>query len=67
MNTTVLKGKKIFMTGATSGLGKEAAFHFARQGALLILLARSEQSYHAVIEEYKIKFPNSSKSTMLAS
>lgn len=53
-----LKGKKIFMTGATSGLGKEAAHHFIHQGAHLIVLARNEKKYDAFIAEYRTKFPN---------
>jgi len=46
------------MTGATSGLGKVAALHFANQGALLIVFARNEQKYKALVEEYHTKFPN---------
>lgn len=35
-----LKGKKVFITGASSGIGRSCAVTFARQGADLILCAR---------------------------
>lgn len=34
------KGKVVVMTGASSGLGKQMAQGFARQGANLVLMAR---------------------------
>lgn len=35
-----LQGKVVVLTGASSGLGREAAAHFARRGSVLVLAAR---------------------------
>jgi NAD(P)-dependent dehydrogenase (short-subunit alcohol dehydrogenase family) len=45
------KGKVIIITGATSGLGKEAAKVFAAKGASLILPVRNTEKAKAVAEE----------------
>ena len=37
-----VKGKRLLITGATSGIGLAAAIEFARRGAQLTLIARSE-------------------------
>lgn len=46
-----LKQKKIIITGASTGLGKQIAFSAARQGAALILLARNREKLSAVASE----------------
>lgn len=38
-----LRGKVIVITGATSGIGKQAAIQFAKRNAKLVLLARNKQ------------------------
>jgi len=48
-----LKGKIIVITGANIGIGKAAAEVFARRGASLRLLCRSEEKTRPVIEELK--------------
>ena len=35
-----LKGRVAVITGASSGLGKQMAYAFAKQGANLVILAR---------------------------
>lgn len=53
-----LQGKIIVITGASGGLGKEIAIQSAKQGASVILLARSLDKLkalrHMLIETYKI-------------
>lgn len=56
MNTNIT-GKKIFMTGATSGLGKVAALHVAGLGANVTVLARDKMKAEKLITEFKLKFP----------
>ena len=56
MNTNIT-GKNIFMTGATSGLGKVAALHVAGLGANVTILARDNKKAEKLITEFKLKFP----------
>ena len=56
MNSNIT-GKKIFMTGATSGLGKVAALHVAGLGANVTVLARDKKKAEKLINEFKLKFP----------
>ncbi|XP_072030383.1 dehydrogenase/reductase SDR family member 7-like [Amphiura filiformis] len=46
-----LQGKVIWITGASSGIGKALALHLARKGAKLILSARNEDSLKQVKDE----------------
>ena len=53
-----LKGKVAVITGASSGLGKQMAFGFAKQGADLVLLARRLEKLEKVkkeLEKLKVK------------
>lgn len=54
------KDKIIFMTGATSGLGKISALKAAENGATVIVLARSMEKGQTLITEFKNLFPTSS-------
>lgn len=52
-----IQGKTIWITGASSGIGRELGIQLAQLGARLILSARSEQ----LLLELKEKLPQSSK------
>jgi len=49
--STLLDNRIILVTGASDGIGREAAITYARYGASVILLGRNEEKLHAVIEE----------------
>ncbi|QIL39198.1 SDR family oxidoreductase [Pedobacter sp. HDW13] len=46
-----LEGKKILVTGASSGIGKATAIMFAANGATLIITGRDEQKLNAVLTQ----------------
>ena len=46
-----IEGKKFFITGGTSGLGKESAAALIRRGAHVTITARSEQKGAAMVAE----------------
>ncbi len=50
--------KTVLITGATSGLGKEAAFKIAEKGYNIILTGRDNAKGQKVLEELKVKSPN---------
>src|ERR1700749_1869062 len=49
--TTAFKNKVVLVTGASRGIGKAVALAFARQGATLVLAARSSERLQAVHHE----------------
>lgn len=51
--TGLLNNRIILVTGASDGIGKEAALTYARHGASVILLGRNETKLIAVKEEIK--------------
>jgi 3-hydroxy acid dehydrogenase/malonic semialdehyde reductase len=51
-----LKSKIVFITGATSGIGKAAVYQFAESGADLILTARRENILQEIAEDIKSKY-----------
>jgi len=52
----LLKGKKVFITGASSGIGKACAFAFAKEGADLIISARRIDKINSIADELREKF-----------
>lgn len=52
-----MKAQLIFMTGATSGLGKAAAFDLASNGSTLLIAHRSKIKVGEVIKEFTDQFP----------
>lgn len=55
----MIENKVIFMTGATSGLGKVSALQAAKNGATLIVLVRNLSKGKALQTEFKNQHPES--------
>ncbi len=49
--TNLLSGKTILVTGAGDGIGRSAALNYARYGASVLLLGRTEKKLEAVYDE----------------
>lgn len=49
--------KHIFITGATSGLGKAAALHLAAEGAVVIAASRNSEKGVILLEDYRKQYP----------
>src|SRR5690606_26001891 len=47
-----IKPRRVFITGASSGLGAALARHYARQGAVLGLVARREQVLQSLTRDF---------------
>lgn len=52
-----IQGKRVLITGASSGIGKALAFEFARKGAILILVARRIDRLQKVTQDIQRTFP----------
>ncbi|XP_010182043.1 PREDICTED: corticosteroid 11-beta-dehydrogenase isozyme 1-like [Mesitornis unicolor] len=46
----MLKGKRVIVTGASTGIGEQLAFHLARMGAHVLITARTEAKLQKVVE-----------------
>lgn len=57
---SVLQGKIVFVSGASSGIGKACAERFAKAGAKLILCARSVDKITALAEQMKTLYQTES-------
>lgn len=53
MNRKDLEGKTVFVTGASSGLGRATALELARLGCNLALIARSEDGLNSLAQEVR--------------
>lgn len=58
---SVLQGKIVFVSGASSGIGKACAERFAKAGAKLILCARSIDKITALAEQLKAMYQTESR------
>uniref|UniRef100_A0A8D2NPL3 11-beta-hydroxysteroid dehydrogenase 1 n=2 Tax=Zosterops TaxID=36298 RepID=A0A8D2NPL3_ZOSLA len=47
----MLRGKRVIVTGASSGIGEQMAYHLARMEAHLLLTARTEAKLQKVVEK----------------
>ncbi|CAK6439683.1 unnamed protein product [Pipistrellus nathusii] len=47
----MLQGKKVIVTGASKGIGKEMAYHLAKMGAHVMVTARSEEALKKIVAE----------------
>ena len=44
-----VKGKNVIITGASTGIGEQLAYHYARLGANVVITARREQRLKEVV------------------
>jgi uncharacterized protein len=58
-NRNKFKGKVVLITGASSGIGRQTAIDFARNGAkTIVLVARSKSKLESLENSLKINFPS---------
>lgn len=50
-NPEMLRGKRVIVTGASSGIGEQMAYHLARMGAHIVITARTEQKLKNVVSK----------------
>ena len=53
-----IKGERVLLTGASSGIGKALAFELARKGARIILTSRQFDLLEKAAQEIKCTFPD---------
>ncbi len=61
-----MKGRVCLITGATAGIGREAAFQLARMGATLVLAGRSEERCANTVGQIKEQTGNPSVEYLVA-
>lgn len=50
-NPFTLENKKVIVTGASSGIGRQCAIDFSRMGATVIMIARNEERLNKTLQE----------------
>ena len=48
-----LDGKVAIITGSTSGMGRDTAYLFAKEGAKVVVTGRNEERAKAVVDKIK--------------
>ncbi|NWX28866.1 DHI1 dehydrogenase, partial [Notiomystis cincta] len=49
-NEELLRGKRVIVTGASTGIGEQMAYHLARMGSHILITARTEAKLQKVVE-----------------
>lgn len=52
-NPDVLKGKRVVVTGSSTGIGEQIAYHYARMGAHVMVTSRRENTLKQVVQKCK--------------
>ncbi|XP_061190976.1 hydroxysteroid 11-beta-dehydrogenase 1-like protein [Saccostrea echinata] len=60
-NPDVLKGKRVVVTGSSTGIGEQIAYHYARMGAQVLVTARRENILKQVVARCKELGPKDGK------
>ncbi|XP_038605160.1 corticosteroid 11-beta-dehydrogenase isozyme 1 [Tachyglossus aculeatus] len=47
----MLKGKRVIITGASTGIGEQIAYHLAKMGAHVVITARTEEKLKKVVDK----------------
>lgn len=66
VNTQLMQGKTVLITGATSGIGQETAIGLAKMGAQVIITGRKRQRGEAAVAEIKQASGNPKIDLMIA-
>jgi NAD(P)-dependent dehydrogenase (short-subunit alcohol dehydrogenase family) len=65
MTDTTLQGKTILITGATSGIGREAAVELAREGGRIVMVGRDPARTEAAVADVKARSGSAEVSHLL--
>ena len=57
----MVEGRRVLVTGASSGIGEEMAYQYARMGASVFITARRESRLQRVIEKCRQLGPKTAK------
>ena len=66
MSSIPLAGRRVWLTGASTGIGRACALEFARRGARLAISARNAPALEALASEIRSRSPNDATDSVLA-